>query len=360
MQSWNVRFAIPKSVLATLHTKWPSTRLHVTNLSRKQSGVYIPLDTTLLSSPQLHSLAYTIYGAIVVTVYGVYEFRSEFEALRECLLQAKSLRYLRLSVDDRASNQDSWSVGPRNLGFQDGHVFPALKELALPYTQYSLPALHCKQWLHAMDWSHLQRLNLGHGSPPHLFVALTDKVPQLKALEFGIWDYSPEVTSENWDCHDLAIVTRFFDSIDGLEEVVVKNFKGEKFNQIRSTLLEKQGRTLRKLHVNNHYACAKGWGWTDVRTLVEQCPRIRDLSLSIAMTHETTAGHLRSLWVRHGLFLFLGQNFCFLITLWPLTYLPIGSRKPLLLKSRNYLFFAISTWKSEPAQTTTNLLSTLT
>jgi hypothetical protein len=328
MQSWNVRFAIPKRVLATLHTKWPSTRLHVTTLSRKQSGVYIPLDTDLLSSPQLHSLTYTVYGADVVTGYGVREFHSEFEALRECLLQAKSLKCLRLSVDGRTSKQDSWSASPRNLNFQDGHVFPALEELTLPYYEYSLTALHCKQWIHAMDWSHLQRLDLDRGSPPHLFVALTGQVPQLKALKFGMWDFPPSIGSAIWDCYDLTIAARFFDSIDGLEEVVAKNFSGEEFNQIRSALLEKHGRTLRKLHVNYRYALAKGWGWTDVRTFVEQCPRVRDLSLDIAMVKETTEGQLHSLWVRHGLSLSLGQNFCYLITLWPLTYLPIGSRKP--------------------------------
>jgi len=319
MQSWNLRFAIPEAVLATLHKKWPSTRLHVTNLSRKHSGVYIPLDTDLLSSPQLHSIAYTVFGTEAVKVYGVRKFYSELRALRECLLQAKSLKCLRLSIDHRtyyrASIQDSWSAGPKNLDFQDGHVFPALEELALPYQTYSMTALHCKQWLHAMDWSYLQRLDLGCGSPKHLFVALTGQVPQLKALEFGIWDHPNSMVSGDWDCFDLVITTRFFDSIDGLEEVVINNFQADEFNRIRSALLEKHGRTLRKLHVNCQYTFAKGWGWTDVRTFVERCPRIQDLSLSIAMANETIAGHLRSVWVRHGLFLFLGQNFCFLITL---------------------------------------------
>ena len=46
--SWNVRFAIPKGVLAALHTKQPTARLHATNLSRRQSSAYIPLDTNLL------------------------------------------------------------------------------------------------------------------------------------------------------------------------------------------------------------------------------------------------------------------------------------------------------------------------
>ena len=153
-----------------------------------------------------------------------------------------------------------------------------------------------------MDWSKLQRLDLGHGSPPHLFVALTGRVPQLKALTFGMWDYPPEFT--NWDCRDFAVVTRFFDSVDGLENVDAKNFEGEGFDQIRNAFVEKHGRTLKKLHVHYHAAAAKGWEWTDVRHLVEHCPQLRDLALNIA---------IGSVWVRFLPFSSLQQTSSFLI-----------------------------------------------
>jgi hypothetical protein len=190
INSWNVRFAIPKGVLAALHTKQPTARLHATNLSRRQSGAYIPLDKNLLSSPQLHPPpTYTVYAKEMRTPYGEFEYRSEFAALSRCLSNAKKLKCLRLSVYDHVSIQDCWSTGPRSLIFEG--TFPALEELALSYKKYALTAPHCRQWLHAMDWSKLQRLDLGHGSPPHLFVALTGRVPQLKALTFGMWDYLP-------------------------------------------------------------------------------------------------------------------------------------------------------------------------
>jgi hypothetical protein len=285
--SWNLRFAIPKGVLAALHTKQPTARLHVTTLSRKQSGTYIPLDTSLLSSPQLHSLTYIVSAKRVRTPYGEIVYRSEFAALSKCLLHAKNLKCLRLSIDDHASNQDCWSAGPMNLTFGDSPPFLALEEFALPYGIYELTATSCRQWLPAMDWSKLQRLDLGHGSPPQLFVALTGRVPQLKALTFGLWDSFPE--NNSWDCHDLAVVTRFLDSVDGLEEVDTKQFKGESFDQIRNAFVEKHGRTLKKLHVHYQAAVAKGWEWTDVRHLVEHCPQLRDLALNIA---------IGSVWVR--------------------------------------------------------------
>jgi hypothetical protein len=277
--SWNLRFAIPKGVLAALHDKQPTTRLHVTNLSRKQSGAYIPLDTSLLSSPQLHSLTYIVYAKRVQTPYGELEYRSEFATLSKCLLHAKKLKCLRLSIDEHASNQDCWSAGPMSLTFGDGPPFPALEELALPHRKYHLTASHCRQWLHAMDWSKLQRLDLGYGSPPHLFVALTGRVPQLKALKFGISDHAPMIP--NWDCEDMAVVTRFLDSVDGLEEVDALHFQGTDFDRIKRAFVEKHGRTLKNLRVHYWAALAKGWEWTDVRHLVEHCPRLQDLTLDI-------------------------------------------------------------------------------
>jgi hypothetical protein len=57
--------------------------------------------------------------------------------------------------------------------------------------------------------------------------------------DLGMWDSDPALMSKNWDCCDLRIVTRFFDSIDGLQEVVVMNLEGKLFNQIKNGLLQR-------------------------------------------------------------------------------------------------------------------------
>ena len=283
-------------MLTALSEKWPTARLHVTNLGRNGSNVYLPPDMKLLSSPQLYSLSYTVYGAWVSPSHRVFVFRSEFSILKKCLSQATKLKCLRLRVDDgNVPEQTSWTAGPQNLDFQVGDIFPALEELALPPRTYALTEMHCKQWLATMDWSHLRRLDLGHGSPQYLFTALTGRVPQLKALIFGFWPSSP--SNSIWKCPDVEVLLRFLGSIDGLEEAAVKNYHAHEFDRIRDPFLNKHGRTLRKLHTSYSAADARGLSWPDVQKLVQQCPDLHDLALKIAMTIDAAADYRNTVWV---------------------------------------------------------------
>jgi hypothetical protein len=291
--SWNVAVPMPDEVLAILSAKWPDVKLHVTNgyrgrCSPSTDSVLMPLNTRLLSSPQLFALDCTVYGHWTDPNQKEGHL-SELPSLKTCLLQATSLKRLRLAVKLATSPQDTWASGPGpNFDFQAGEVFPALEYLSLVPNGYDLSEGHCQQWLAAMDWSKLRRLDLGDGSPAHLFSALTGKVPQLKALHFGFWPDSSEGAGgpgRQWS--DFSAVERFLGAIDGLEEVVLNKYWHD-FSRFHDSLLMKHGRTMRKLHIlawnkPTRINDERGWNRDDTRVLVERCPSLQDLAISVAM-----------------------------------------------------------------------------
>ncbi|KAF2866037.1 hypothetical protein BDV95DRAFT_611915 [Massariosphaeria phaeospora] len=292
--SWNARFPIPKGVLSALSTKWPAARLHVTNFDRREPK-YLPLDTALLSSPQLYSLAYLVCGTIWNSQNELDELRSEFGQLRTCLLQTKRLKSLHLTawpnmrLDENPHVDDSaWTTGPGNLDFREGDVFPALEELILPCDNYSLSRAHCQQWLAAMDWSHMRRLDFGNGCPREPMAALIGRVPQLKCFCFG---FDPIFVQETvgvteQESPSLYMIGEFLDGIEGLEEVIVNSVSSSwsMFNFTTISLCGKHGRTLKKLRL--HYGVRseiKGWSLEEVRGLVERCPGLEDLALRVTL-----------------------------------------------------------------------------
>jgi hypothetical protein len=293
--SWNARFAIPEVVLKAVHSTWPHARLHVRNLKRNQpeadSIPYIELDTKLLSSPQLYSLDFMVCGNFVGLTP-----RSEFQTLKNCLLQAKSLKRLRLhagSTDD----QRTWIASPQHLCIRDGDVFPALQSLTLTYDRYKLTEIHCRQWLKAMDWSQLRNLDLDHGCPEYLFAAITGLVPQLKSLKFGFWpNYSG---GRSWQCHDLTVVARFFASIAALEEIFLQNYNQDELdNLLRGTdSIIRHWRALKKLHVSFCEYRAKGLTSADVCNVIADCPDLRDIDIKIAMERDHDLGYNAKIWV---------------------------------------------------------------
>jgi hypothetical protein len=88
---WAVQFAIPEDIdiLNMFHARWLSDRLHVSNTDRINRS--LPLDTALLSSPQLHSLHLSIHGHRIGVTY-----TSKLAMLSSSLLPSKSLESLRL------------------------------------------------------------------------------------------------------------------------------------------------------------------------------------------------------------------------------------------------------------------------
>jgi hypothetical protein len=273
---WNVRSEISEDVLSILTTKWPDLRLHVTNLEREHAGTTTPVDTRLLSSPQLHSLNYSVT---------CWEERSEIDLLKACLLRGKRLKCLRLVV--RADGRDI------NFDFQDGEEFPALEKLLLEES-YALSETHCRKWLTAMDWSRLRHLAFDCGFPRHLLSALTGQVPQLKILVFKFTCYrGPSYWS------DSTAVQTFLDSVDGLEQMVVSNWDSTEFNQVCEFVLQRHGHTLKKLHIETWWD--RGWNLESMRLLTKHCPHLRDLRLEVALhipvQEALSRGH-STCWVR--------------------------------------------------------------
>ncbi|PVH93330.1 hypothetical protein DM02DRAFT_733178, partial [Periconia macrospinosa] len=291
--TWHMRFGVPEEVMSMLSTKHPTARLHISNKERNLSrGSYIPPDTKALSSSQLYSLQYTAYGESVKMFDQKYVYFSELSTIKNALLQAKNLKRLAFQVNDSAATkEDFWTAGPSNLGFQDGDQFPALEDLSLEYEQYKLTEEHCQQWIKAMDWTKLRRLDLGRGAPEHLLVALTGQVPRLKSLKFGFW-----VFGQTWGIRDLNKFEAFSNSVEGLEELDAQNFDAEDWKKASNRLLSKHGHSLKSLHVDCCAAVAPGYKERDARTLVELCPNLENLRVQVAMVRDTSMGWQESKW----------------------------------------------------------------
>jgi hypothetical protein len=291
---WNAHSAIPVPVLNALHTKWPNALIHVKNTTRNQHGhPYTNLDTRLLSSPQLHSLELTLNGKF----NGSLTPRSEYQTFRNCLLQAKNLKRLRLdacSTDD----QKTWIESPQHLCLRNDDQFPTLYELGLKYDTYKLTEPHCRLWLKAMDWTRLRILDLSHGCPEYLLAALTGHLPDLKSLTFGFWPRHSG--SRSWRCEDLSIVTCFFARIDALQELVLRNYDQEELDNLMHDGEENvtmYWTALKKLHVSFSNPRAKGWGEADISRIAVKCSNIRNLHLKIRMA-QTGNDRGWSFWVR--------------------------------------------------------------
>jgi hypothetical protein len=281
--SWNTRIPMPQLLLNTLHSR-PTVQLFVENTDRKSAM----LDLPLLRSPNLYSLAYTVY----YDDDGI----SEFSILRDTLLQSKALKHLSLYVKSVSRLQTPHGQpGPLNLQFEPGMRFPDLETLRLSYFhQYDLSREHCDMWSSCMNWHTLRSLDLQRGGPRYLFAALTNKIPQLKRLAFGFWPmhgYGP-----TWDCPDLDVIRRFLESIDGLEYVATCCLDDSIYRQIRPALLEKHGASLRELV--SYYRYRNSWDVREVEKVCEAAPGLQVLSTSLSRQQEGSGTESRSRWVR--------------------------------------------------------------
>lgn len=285
-----MRFAIPEKILELLRTKYSGARIHIVNRDRNPDKGYIPPDYQALSSPQLHSLDYTAYGATERIAHLQWEFYSELSAIKKCLLQARNLKILGLQVKKNdIPRQDFWTAGPKCLSFDESDDFPPLQELSFKFEKYELSEKYCQQWARAMDWTKLHRLDLDHGSPNHLFAALTGRVPQLKVLVFGFWP-----SGFSWGYPNAGIFKEFSDSIDGLEEIVATNSDANPFDEVKDALISKHGHSLKILRIN-YGATAQGWVDADVEGLARMGPGIRDLALKIATVNDHSANWVSNL-----------------------------------------------------------------
>ncbi|CAI6335545.1 unnamed protein product [Periconia digitata] len=290
--TWHVRFAIPLVVLDSLSANRPAARLHIINWCRNEQGrPYIPPDTQALSSLQLYSLDYTAYAEPKDILWGRRTFISELPTIKDALLQAKNLKSLALRGEViKGIRQDSWSVGDRNMDFRPEDRFPALEALSVEIDHYDFTREHCPKWAKAMDWSMLRNLNLERGAPENLLEALTGKLPQLKSLTFGL---------ELLFLLDLGYYNKFeafLNGIVGLEKVVAASPIGVLWSRIALPLYTKHGHSLKLLHVKCSSDTDRAWEEADVRTLVELCPGIEDLSLRAALIENVSRDRRESAW----------------------------------------------------------------
>lgn len=293
-----MKFPIPEHILDLLHTKHTSARIHIVNNARDTQARYLPPDYAALSSPQLHSLDYTAYGATERIHPLEVEFYSELPAIKDSLLKARNLKYLRLQVCKTSiPRQGVWTKGPGCLTFDKDDAFPPLQDLRFDFERYEMSEKYCRQWAEAMDWTKLRRLDLDGGSPEHLVAALTGRVPQLRVLNFGLRE-SPHT----WEYPNAEVLRAFCGSIEGLEEVDIRNQSAAPFEEVKDSFLLKHGHSLKRFRLSFHSAEA-GWDHADVEGLAQKCPGIRHLALRVATVKDDSLG-----WVSTSISLVLDKS----------------------------------------------------
>jgi hypothetical protein len=235
------------------------------------------MDKAILSSSHLDKLDFTAlaYGPEAVCP-------SEMSKLKQCLLQARNLKTLRLQVGAlswEVMNED-YQESPLNLPFRDGDMFPALEELALDpeHQNYFPTAENSQMWSRCMDWGRLHTLDFGHGTPTALLQALTGRVSQLKTFNFGFWE---DYTGAAWACwnsnREMKVLERFLNSIDALRNVKTYCHNDDHVQMVRPTLLAKHGQSLRSLEAK--YRRSVAWEPEHFYNLAETARGIKILRL---------------------------------------------------------------------------------
>jgi hypothetical protein len=129
-------------------------------------------------------------------------------------------------------------------------------------------------WAQIVDWSKLRKLDLNKGAPRQLFLALTNRAPNLSNLKFGIWANSAAMTirpswqsadlnRSTWDLHPLdtglPILSKFFASIVALQELNFETHDYGDFMKALPVMLEHQKYNLKRLDITCIAWLMKPW-----------------------------------------------------------------------------------------------------
>lgn len=190
--TWNTHRRVPSNLLKIFHEKHPSARLNIGYYDRMD----MPLDYNLLASPQLHSLSTILY---VENYLG--DIKSgELQVLKKALIQGSNLKSLTLFCNsplsqrklsnshaphNTSSHSQATTNEPIHFNWQENDSFPGLEKLTM-CRAYEFTSNNCQMWAKFMDWSKLTELDLYEAAPSELFLALTDRIPNLKRLKFAI------------------------------------------------------------------------------------------------------------------------------------------------------------------------------
>jgi hypothetical protein len=221
LTSWETPAHMPGAVLDKLQATWPDLELSVRVLNRQNAlnPKHRQMDTELLSSPLLKSLAYNVFHQCQNSEDPA---RSEWPRLTQALVTGGHVRVLQIQAltDSRYSRGGEILNKPdrerlTRLYIDNETQFPALEEMTLRTlddwgrSTYLWDSDHCERLCRAMDMSRLSKLDFGSEMPNVFFSFFTGQLPQLKALRFGI----------PWNGASMAPVKRFIDSIEGLESL---------------------------------------------------------------------------------------------------------------------------------------------
>lgn len=190
--TWRTWLPVTATILKCLRTIHPYARLNV--VAHKRNN--LPLDETLLLSPQLHTLDIVLSTLYDKPLRKAMD-RSELNHLKTLLVQSNSLKVLRVQfvkirVGSKAGRsqfreQDLYGDDPLSLQFWN-EMLPALDELVLRdffHWQDSPADLRndCEALVNHHDWSRLRKLDLRLHGGKELLRRLTAKVPLLQTLK---------------------------------------------------------------------------------------------------------------------------------------------------------------------------------
>ncbi|KAF1829065.1 hypothetical protein BDW02DRAFT_583985 [Decorospora gaudefroyi] len=275
--SWNAEYHIPAVVLDSLHHAHPSAQLKVTNHNRQ----CLPLDQTLLSSPQLQTLDMTV-GCIH---YGRPQDAAgicELPHLKELLVEGGNLKALRLhlikvqhgsaAARTRFAGYGASDVGPLNFRFEEGDAFPALEEMVLRQKEslrleygsesgFGLGAAHCEDWKRCMDWSNMRKLDLGRTDCVHLLHRLTGALHQLTTLRFEAFPND-------------RVLQVFLSSVPRLVDLTMVSSQAFFFDRATNTICNTAGAQLKTLVLEIDCPGSKSWLPDRFRNVLESCYRL--------------------------------------------------------------------------------------
>lgn len=225
------------------------------NLARKA----LPMDTALLSSPQLYALEYWLYDGFLpyhstgkVASYGDFEF----PLLKQCLIKAANLKKLWVKSSGNALSwgRTTHSHAALQFPFAHGDRFPALESLRLSYSEYDLSIEHCLLWRQCQDFSKLRRLDLDYGAPRNLLRTLTGQVQQLESLSIGFWSLPrSDPVGRFWffNPFDIDITKNFIASIEGLQSLTLSRCTDEILHELWLGIWEQHAHSLQTFRLDS-------------------------------------------------------------------------------------------------------------
>ncbi|KAL5328785.1 hypothetical protein ACEPPN_002289 [Leptodophora sp. 'Broadleaf-Isolate-01'] len=305
---WECLKPIPLPVVSNFHILFPSALLSIRTRKRGAAapwGYYwnTAVDLDLRRSLQPHCLDFVAIQNGSGFPLGASPDSSkeiaEFPVLKNILQRGPNIRILELgciaggnymigNIQQKAEPYKNDDNRPFHTQFRSEDLFPTLKEIA-SLTQnrniyhppgFELSKPQCIAWKTAMNWKALVELDLWNARPNDFFVIFRGHIPQLKILKFRL-SLGPEIKEDPAPL--LRATTRFLDSIEELEELVISDWTRTLFPGL-CTSIARHGHSLRSLDVNPTERLSKsvpGWTAEPLKQLLGSLPKLVKLAIAI-------------------------------------------------------------------------------